>query len=162
MLDIRRRQFITLLAGGAARGEPCALSKTLRPPLSVPHGDGNASRYDGRDRRLGPLRWKVGRVRKYITEECCNRADRRLSSGAIDCPIHLCEKSNRDGRADNSANRREEYVLETERGENISARHYEKAGEPRPSELFSSGASKRTRAQIIERIADAELQASHR
>jgi hypothetical protein len=63
--------------------EPCALSKALRPPLRVPHGDGDASRYDGRDRRLGPLRWEVGRVREYITEECCNRADRRLPSGAI-------------------------------------------------------------------------------
>jgi hypothetical protein len=142
--------------------EPCALSKALRPPLGVPHGDGDASRYDGRDRRLGPLRWEVGRVREYITEECCNRADRRLPSGAINCPVHLCEKSNRDGRADYSANRGEEYVLEAERGENISARHYEKAGEPRASELFSSGASKPTRAQIIESIEDAELKASHR
>ena len=48
--------------------EPCALSKALRPPLRVPHGDGDASRYDGRDRRLGPLRWEVGRVREYITD----------------------------------------------------------------------------------------------
>src|SRR5437588_11388168 len=96
--------------------EPCALSKALRPPLRVPHGDGDASRYDGRDRRLGPLRWEVGRVREYITEECCNRADRRLPSGAINCPVHLCKKSNRDGRADYAANRGEEYVLEAERG----------------------------------------------
>jgi hypothetical protein len=138
------------------------LSETLRPPLGVPQGDGNASRYNGRDRRLGPLRWEVGRVREYITEECCDRTDRRLPSGTVDCPIHLCEKSNRDGRADNSANRGAEYVLETEGGENISARHYEKTGEPRPSKLFSSGASKPTRAQIIERIEDAKLQASHR
>jgi len=101
-------------------------------------------------------------VREYITEECCDRTDRRLSSGTVDCPIHLCEKSNRDRRADNSANRGAEYVLETEGGENISARHYEKTGEPRPSELFSSGASKPARAQIIERIEDAKLQASHR
>jgi hypothetical protein len=104
---------------------------------------------------------EVGRVREYITEECCNRADRGLPSGAINCPVHLCEKSNRDGRADYSANRGEEYVLEAERGENISARHYEKAGEPRPSELFSSGASKPACAQIIESIEDAELKASH-
>src|SRR5262249_41634855 len=101
------------------------LSETLRPPLGVPQGDGNASRYNGRDRRFGPLRWEVGRVREYITEECCDRTDRRLSSGTVDCPIHLCEKSNRDRRADNSANRGAEYVLETEGGENISARHYE-------------------------------------
>jgi len=142
--------------------EPCALSEALRPPLGVPQGDGNASRYDSRDRRLGPLRWEMGRMREYITDECCNRADRRLPSGAIDCPVHLCEKSNRDGRADNSANRGAEQVLETERGENISARHYEKAGEPCPSKLFSSGASKPTCAQIIERIEDTELEASHR
>src|SRR5262245_20069700 len=112
------------------------LSETLRPPLGVPQGDGNASRYNGRDRRFGPLRWEVGRVREYITEECCDRTDRRLSSGTVDCPIHLCEKSNRDRRADNSANRGAEYVLETEGGENISARHYEKTGEPRPSEQW--------------------------
>jgi hypothetical protein len=63
---------------------------------------------------------------------------------------------------DNAANRGEECVLETERSENISARHYEKAGEPSSSELFSSGASKPTRPQIIKCIEDAELEASHR
>jgi hypothetical protein len=81
-------------------------------------------------------------MREDITDECCDRADRRLSSRAIDCPVHLCEKGNRDGPADNPANRGEECVLETERGKNVSACHYEKAGEPRPRELFSSGASK--------------------
>jgi hypothetical protein len=89
-------------------------------------------------------------MREYITDECCDRADRRLSSRAIDCPVHLCKKGNRDGRADNPANRGEECVLETERCQNVSTRHYEKAGEPRPSKLFSSWASKPTRAQIIE------------
>jgi hypothetical protein len=48
------------------------------------------------DGRLGPLRWEVGRVRKYLTEECCNRADRRLPSDAIDCPVHLCENNRRN------------------------------------------------------------------
>src|SRR5262249_48909279 len=122
----------------------------------------DASGHHGRDRRLRPLRWGVGWMREYITDERCARADRRLSSGGIDCPVHLCEKGNRDGRANNPANRCEECVVETERGQNISARHYEKAGEPRPSEFFSSGASKPTRAQIIECIEDAELEASHR
>jgi len=128
----------------------------------MPESDCDASGYHGRDRRLCPLRWEVGWVRKDITDECRNRADRRLSSGAIDGPIHLGEKRNRDGRADNAANRGEECVLETERGKNISARHYKKAGEPSSSELFSSGTSKPTRAQIIECIEDAELEASHR
>jgi hypothetical protein len=45
-------------------------------------------------------------MREYITEECCNRADRRLPSGTIDCPVHLCEKSNCDGRAELSQNER--------------------------------------------------------
>ena len=67
-----------------------------------------------------------------------------------------------NGRTDNATNRSEECVLETKRGENISARHYEKASEPSSSELFSSGASSPTRAQIIEYIEDAELEASHR
>jgi hypothetical protein len=53
-------------------------------------------------------------------------------------------------------------VLETERGKNISACHYEKTGEPRPCELFRSGASKPARPHIIECIEDAELEASHR
>jgi len=101
-------------------------------------------------------------VRKDVTDECCYRADRRLSSSAIDCPIHLCEKGNRDGSADNAANRGEECVLETERCKNISTRHYKKAGEPSPSELLSSGTSKPTRAQIIECIEDVEFEASHR
>jgi hypothetical protein len=142
--------------------EPSALSETFRPPFGVPEGDGDASGYHGRDRRLRPLRWKVGGMREYVTDKCCNRADRRLSSGAIDCPVHLCKKGNRNGRTDNAANRGEECVLETERGENISARHYEKAGEPSSSELFSSGASKPTSAQIIECIENAELETSHR
>jgi hypothetical protein len=104
----------------------------------------------------------VGGVREYITDECCNRADCRLSSGAIDGPVHLCKKGNRNGRTDNPANRREECVLESKRGQNVSARHYKKTGEPRPSKLFSSGAGKPTRAQIIECIENAELEASHR
>jgi hypothetical protein len=74
----------------------------------------------------------------------------------------LCKKGDRNGRTDNAANRGEECVLKTERGENISTRHYEEAGEPSSSELFSSGASKPTRAQIVECIEDAELKASHR
>jgi hypothetical protein len=101
-------------------------------------------------------------MREDITDECCDRADRRLSSRAIDCPVHLCEKGNRDGPADNPANRGEECVLETERGKNVSACHYEKAGEPRPCELFSSGASKPPGPQISECVEEAELQASHR
>jgi hypothetical protein len=136
--------------------------KTLGPPLGVPESDGNASGYHGRDRWLCPLRWEVGWMREDITNECCDRADRRLSSRAIDCPVHLCEKGNRDGRAANPANRSEECMLETERGKNVSACHYEKAGEPRPCELFSSGASKPTGPQITECVEDAELQASHR
>ena len=149
----------------ASRGnvfEPSVLSETLRPPLGVPEGDGNASGYHGRDRRLRPLRGEVGGVREYITDECCNRADRRLSRGAIDCPVHLCKKGNRNGRTDNPANRGEECVIETKRGQNVSARHHEKAGEPRPSKLFSGGARKPSCTQIIESIEDAELKASHR
>jgi len=70
--------------------------KDFSPTAWLPHRNGNASRYEGRDGRLGPLRWEVGRVRKYLTEECCNRADRRLPSDAIDCPVHLCENSRRN------------------------------------------------------------------
>ena len=142
--------------------EPSALSEAFRPPFGMPEGDGDASGYHGRDRRLRPLRWEVGGMREYVTDKCCNRADRRLSSGAIDCPVHLGKKGNRNGRTDNAANRGEECVLETERGENISARHYEKAGEPSSSELFSNGARKPTRAQIIKCVEDTELEASHR
>jgi hypothetical protein len=40
--------------------------------------------------------------------------------------------------------------------------HYEKAGEPRPCKLFSSGASKPTGPQITVCVEDAELQAAHR
>ena len=31
-----------------------------------------------------------------INVAIANRADRRLSSGAIDCPVHLCKKGNRN------------------------------------------------------------------
>ena len=64
--------------------------------------------------------------------------------------------------ANNPANRGEECMLETERSENISARHYEKTGKPCPSELFSRWASKPIRAQMIKCVEDAELEASHR
>src|SRR5690349_15077647 len=138
-----------------------ARSETPRPPFGVPEGDGKASGYHGRDRRLRPLRGEVGRMRKYITDEWCNRADRRLSRGAIDCPVHLCKKRNRNGRTDNAAKRGAECVFETKRGENVYARHYEKAGEPGPSKFFGSRASQPPRAQI-ECIEDAELEASHR
>jgi hypothetical protein len=103
----------------------------------------------------------MGWVRECITNECCDGADRRLSTGAVDCPIHLCDNGNRDGRADNPANRGEECMLETERSENISARHYEKTGKPRPSKLFSRWASKPIRAQMIKCVEDAEFEASH-
>ena len=56
---------------------------------------------------------KMGWVRECITNECCDGADRRLSTGAVDCPIHLCDNGNRDGRADNPTNRGEECMLET-------------------------------------------------
>src|SRR6516165_8604485 len=138
------------------------LSETLRPSLGIPESDGNARRYGGRDRWLRPLRWEMGWVRECITNECCDGADRRLSTGAVDCPIHLCDNRNRDGRADNPANRGEECMLETERSENISARHYEKTGKPCPSELFSRWASKPIRAQMIKCVEDADLEASHR
>ena len=104
----------------------------------------------------------MGWVREYITNECCDGADRRLSTGAVGCPIHLCDEGNRDGRADNPANSGKECMLETQRGENISARHYEKTGKPRPSELFSRWASKPIGSQIIKCVEDAELEASHR
>jgi hypothetical protein len=129
--------------------ELSTFSQALHPPFGVPEGDGYPSGYHGRDRRLRPLRREVGWVCEDITDECCNRADRRLSSGAVDRPVHLCKKGNRNGRTDNAANRGEECVLETERGENISARHYEKAGEPSPSKLFGGGASKPSRAKIV-------------
>ena len=80
----------------------------------------------------------------------------------FDCPIHLCDNGNRDGSADNPANRGEECMLETERSKNISARHYEKTGKPCSSELFSRWASKPIRAQMIKCVEDAELEASHR
>src|SRR5262249_14137989 len=104
----------------------------------------------------------MGRVRECITNECCDGADRRLSTGAVDCSIHLCDNGNRDDRADNPANRGEECMLETERSENISARHYKKTGKPCPSEFFSRRASKPIGAQIIKCVEYAELKASHR
>ena len=62
--------------------EPSALSEAFRPPFGMPEGDGDTSGYHGRDRRLRPLRWEMGGMREYVTDKCCNRADRRLSNGA--------------------------------------------------------------------------------
>src|SRR5438067_8130849 len=110
-MPVRKLTFRPDINLDTSRGnvfEPSALSETLRPPLGVPEGDGNASGYRGRDRRLRPLRGEVGGMREYITDERCNRADRRLSRSAIDCPVHLCNKGNRNGRTDNTANRGEE------------------------------------------------------
>jgi hypothetical protein len=59
------------------------------------------------------------------------------------------------------ANRGEEGMLETERSENVSARHYEKTGKPCSSEFFSRWASKPISAQMIKCVEEAELEASH-
>jgi len=73
----------------------------------------------------------MGWVRECITNECCDGADRRLSTGAVDCPIHLCDNGNRDGRADNPANRGEECMLETERSERSVEAGARRAPRPR-------------------------------
>ena len=82
-----------------------------------------------------------------ITDERRDRADRGLPGDAVSRPVHLREEGNGNRRADHPANRGEERVLETERGKNVAARHHEKAGKPRPCELFSSRAGKAARAQ---------------
>ena len=121
------------------RTRPCWPSETLRPALGMPEGDGNASRYDGRERRLRPLRWEVRGVREYITDECCNRADRRLSSGAIDGPVHLCKKGNRNGRTNDPANRCEKCVLETERGRTFPRAITRKQASQAPPNFSAAG-----------------------
>jgi hypothetical protein len=85
-------------------------------------------------------------VREDISDECRNRADRGLPTHAVGCPIHLYEENNGDRRADNPANRSETRVLETESGEDVAARHHEKAREPGPCKLFSGRTGKAARA----------------
>jgi hypothetical protein len=55
--------------------EPSVLSETLRPPLGAPEGDGNASGYQGRDRRLRPLRGEV--------EGCANTSPMNVAIALI-------------------------------------------------------------------------------
>src|SRR6478672_12648984 len=128
----------------------------------MPQRDGDARGYGGRDRRLRPLRRKVRRMREDVTDERRDRADRRLPADAVDRPVHLHEQGDGHRRADNAADRGETGVLETERGENVAARHHQKAGEPGPRELLCSGAGKAARAKLVERIEHAEFEAWHR
>jgi hypothetical protein len=72
----------------------------------------------------------------------------------------LREQRNGNRRADNAANRGEAQVLEAERGENVAARHHEKAGQPRPRELLNGRAGKPAGA-FIESIKDAQFEAWH-
>ena len=51
-------------------------------------------------------------------------------------------------------------MVHTERGEDVAARHDEKAGEPRAGKLFSSRTEQAARAKIIE-CEPADLQGCH-
>ena len=92
------------------------------------------------------MRWMC----EDITNEGNDRADCCLSANTISRPIHLEEERNGGQCSYGPGNRREYQMLEVERGENIAARHHEKASEPRPTKLFNSRTEKPTRAQIIE------------
>src|SRR5271165_639362 len=146
-----------------SRARPCLRHPEafFRPSLCVPDGDGDACGYRGGDQRLRPLGRKVRGVREDITDECRNRADRGLPAHAVSRPVHLYEKSNGHGRADNPANRSETRVLETESGENVAARHHEKTREPGTCKLFNGRAGKAARAQS-EQVGDGKRKARHR
>jgi len=85
-----------------------------------------------------------------IADQGNNCTDRCLAADAISRPVHLEEECDSDDRANGSANRSEQHVLDAKRGENVAARHDEKAGKPRPSKLFGSRTDKPACAQIIE------------
>ena len=109
-----------------------------RPAFSVPQRNRNARRYRGRDQRLRPLRRKVRRMREDIADQRNARNDRCLAADAVGRPVHLQQEDDSDHRANGAANRGENHMVHTERGEDVAARHDEKAGEPRAGELFSS------------------------
>src|SRR4029079_8488358 len=82
------------------------------------------------------------RMSEHIADQCHDRAQCHLPADAIPGAVHLEEKRNGDHRADSTANRRENDVVETERIKNIAARHHQKTAEPRTCELFGSRAAK--------------------
>src|SRR5262245_37078251 len=133
----------------------------LGQPLCVPHDDGNARGYRGRDRRLRPLGWKVGRVGEDIANERRNGADRCRPKDAVRGPIHLYEQGNSNNGANNAANRRETCVLKAERGQHVAPCHDEKTGEPGARELFDSGAHKATLAYAIQCLERTIFEAWH-
>jgi hypothetical protein len=90
-------------------------------------------------------------MRKDITNQRHDRAQRCLAADAVRGPVHLNEKRDSDHRANSPTNRSENDVLETERIENIAPRHYQKAGEPRTRELLGSSPAKAADPQFIER-----------
>jgi len=82
-----------------------------------------------------------------ITDERNNPADCCLAADTVSRAVHLDEECDGSQCAYGPANRREEHMLEAERGENVAARHDEKAGEPRASKLFQSRTGKPARTQ---------------
>src|SRR6266571_2564354 len=90
-----------------------------------------------------------------------DRADGRLPGEAVDRPVHLCKQRNGNDRSDNAADRGEERMLETERGENVAARHHQKAGEPCACEFFNSRANQPARARIVQ-CEDTQPESRHR
>jgi hypothetical protein len=83
---------------------------------------------------------------EHIADQRHDGAQRRLPADAIPCTVHLDEKRHGDHRADSTANRRENDVIETERIEILPRAITRRQASHAPAELFS--AAERPRPSI--------------
>jgi hypothetical protein len=74
-----------------------------------------------------------------ITNEGNYRADCCLAANTVNRSVHLDEECKGGQCTYGPANRREDYVRDAECGEDVAARHDEKAGEPRTTKLSIAG-----------------------
>lgn len=89
-------------------------------------------------------------MREDITNESNHRADCCLAADTVNRSVHLDEECEGGQCTYGPANRREDYMLDIERGENVAARHHEKAGEPSPTKLFNGRTDEPARPQAVE------------
>ena len=92
------------------------------------------------------MRWMC----EHITDQRHDRAECCLAAHAVNRPVHLEEKCNRNHRAHRTANCGEDYMLVTERRKNIAARHHKKASKPRAREFLRRWPSELAHLQAIE------------
>jgi hypothetical protein len=97
---------------------------------------------------------------EHIADQRHDRAERCLADDGVGAPIHLEEKRNGNDRTNGPANGGEDYVIETERSEDVAACHDEQASNPCARKFLGGRPGKTARSQFIDRE-PAQVQRRH-